>query len=90
VIGALEPHDMMRLRNADCCNADYRNADYRNTNYHNANYRNTNYRNADKSLVPYRQVNKYLNICNFLKQIFMWQDFSIQKNNFKTAWQCSF
>jgi hypothetical protein len=26
-IGALEPHDMMRLCNADCCNADYRNAD---------------------------------------------------------------
>jgi hypothetical protein len=29
----LEPHDMMRLRNAD-----YRNSDYRNANYHNANY----------------------------------------------------
>jgi hypothetical protein len=39
-IGALEPHDMMRLRNADCCNADYHNADYRNANYCNADKRN--------------------------------------------------
>jgi hypothetical protein len=36
-IEALEPHDMMRLRNAD-----YRNANYRHDNYHNDNYRNAN------------------------------------------------
>jgi hypothetical protein len=63
VIEALEPQDMMRLRNADYrnanyqyCNddyryrnADYRNADYHNTDYHNADYCNADYRNAGLS-----------------------------------------
>jgi hypothetical protein len=35
---ALQPHDKMRLRNADCRNDDYwyRNADYCNTDYRKA------------------------------------------------------
>jgi hypothetical protein len=45
---ALEPHDMMRLRNADCRNADCRTADYR---YRNADYCNADYRDA--GLLPY-------------------------------------
>jgi hypothetical protein len=55
-IGELEPHDMMLLRNADCCNADYRNSDYRNANYRNADYRNADYRSADDRNADYRNV----------------------------------
>jgi hypothetical protein len=62
-IGALEPHDMMRLLNADCCNADYCNADkrnadylYRNDNNHNADYHNADYRNADYRNADYRNA----------------------------------
>jgi hypothetical protein len=33
----MEPHDIMRLRNADYCNAHYQ---YRNANYRNADNRN--------------------------------------------------
>jgi hypothetical protein len=32
----MEPHDMMRLRNAEYRNADYCNADYCNADYRNA------------------------------------------------------
>jgi hypothetical protein len=55
-IRALEPHDMMRLRNAGCYNADYRNSDYCNTNYRNANYCNANYRNADNRHSDFRNA----------------------------------
>jgi hypothetical protein len=55
-IGALEPHDMMRLRNADCCNVDYRNSDCCNANYRNANYCNDNYRNTDNHHSDYRNA----------------------------------
>jgi hypothetical protein len=46
-IRALEPHDRMRLRNADWCNADYRNDNYRNADNRNADHRNDYNRNAD-------------------------------------------
>jgi uncharacterized protein YjbI with pentapeptide repeats len=47
---AIEPHDMMRLCNADCRNADCRNADYRNADYRNADYQNA-------SLEPHDMTN---------------------------------